>query len=345
MSEGEVTDVRDLALKAGVGFLATIVVFCIVFFLVGIDDILRQFRSADAKVLPLLILTGGGWLISWSMTLRTVLQALGQRVSRLSAILMYNSAVFANNVTPFGQAGGEPVTAAIFSNRLDTPYERGLAAIASVDMINFFPSLGFAVIGIGYFATQITFNGRIELAVVTLVVLGGGVISGLVLSWHHRDWIESELVPKIATALHRVGSHVPLIDAPTEEELMKRSKTFISSIEEVGQDDASLSRSLVFSALGWAFQMVTLWLSFYAINAPIPLSVPLFVIPVSVMASVSPLPGGTGGIEAVLIALIGSITPLGLPTATAGVLLFRGVIYWLPLMTGSFAVGAVLIRE
>jgi uncharacterized membrane protein YbhN (UPF0104 family) len=66
-------------------------------------------------------------------------------------------------------------------------------------------------------------------------------------------------------------------------------------------------------------------------------------VPVGAIASVTPLPGGLGGIEAVLIALLVPLAGVSGATAAAAVVIHRGAIYWLPTLVGagvSSALGA-----
>ncbi|QSG08774.1 lysylphosphatidylglycerol synthase domain-containing protein [Halapricum desulfuricans] len=94
------------------------------------------------------------WQSAWGLCLHTVLRALGTPISRARAILVFVAATFANQVTPFGQAGGEPISALLVSEAADTEYEDGLAAIASVDTLHFFPSIGMAITGFALFVVR-----------------------------------------------------------------------------------------------------------------------------------------------------------------------------------------------
>jgi glycosyltransferase 2 family protein len=60
------------------------------------------------------------------------------------------------------------------------------------------------------------------------------------------------------------------------------------------------------------------------------------------VASVSPTPGGLGAMEAALVA---GLTALGVPTgpAVAGVLAFRLLTFWLPILPGWFAYRALRV--
>jgi uncharacterized membrane protein YbhN (UPF0104 family) len=94
--------------------------------------VLDTLRRADPEVLVAVLAVATVRLTSWGLALRTVLGVLGSKVSARLTVLVFVAAPFANNVTAFGQAGGEPVTALFIPRTADTGYETGLAAIASI---------------------------------------------------------------------------------------------------------------------------------------------------------------------------------------------------------------------
>nr|WP_267491385.1 lysylphosphatidylglycerol synthase domain-containing protein [Halapricum desulfuricans] len=55
-----------------------------------------------------------------------------------------------------------------------------------------------------------------------------------------------------------------------------------------------------------------------------------------------PLPGGLGGVETAFILRVVSTTGIATTTATAAVVIYRGVTYWLRMLVGG-GVAAVLV--
>jgi hypothetical protein len=148
-----------------VGSLGAVVVLAALVALVGADDIVAVLRSADPFFVGVTAAFALSWLAAWSLMLRTVLGSLDVRLPVVTSFFVYTGAVFANNVTPFGQAGGEPVAALLISDVSDCRYETGLAGIASVDVINVVPSLSLVVVGVGYYATTAAVGSRLGTAV------------------------------------------------------------------------------------------------------------------------------------------------------------------------------------
>jgi hypothetical protein len=331
------------------GFAGALVVFVLLFSFAGFDRLAEHLSHADTTIVALVFIATLGWLAAWGFALRTVLDVLGVSLSVLESFAVFTAAMFSNNITPFGQAGGEPVTALLISEVGDTEYETGLAAIASVDTLNFVPSITIAVIGAGYYLTEVAFgtNRRLELAIVAVGALAVGVPSAVYLGWQRRYELEARVIRSLTPLVCRVARHVPRVPVPTASGVERRINGFFRAIERVAANPRGLALALSLSALGWLFQMVGLWLAFRAIGTPIPLSIALFVVPIGAIAGVTPLPGGAGGIESVLVVLLVA-APLPLVTesvAVAAIVIFRGMVYWTPTVLGGAVTGYVSLQK
>jgi hypothetical protein len=326
-----------------VGFGGAIAVLALLLYLVGIGDLVEQLSRANTNTVGLVVLVTLGWLFAWGLALRTVLGVLGEQTSPIQTFLVLSGAMFNNNVTPFGQAGGEPVTALLISQTTDTEYGTGLAAIASVDTLNFVPSISLALIGAGYFATEVTFSQDLRLATGAVVVLAVAVSVGAVLLWQNRDRVEESAVGLFDRAGSWLGRHIPGISAPSRNAITRRVDHFFEAIERVAASPRGLALALGFSSLGWLCQMAGLWLAFEAIGIPVKLSVIMFVVPMGAIAGVTPLPGGAGGIESVLVFLLVAAPLPGVTesVALAAVVIYRGAVYWVPVVLGGVVMGTV----
>ena len=331
-----------------IGFAGVAVVFAALFLLVGVDDLLARLAGADRGLVALVALSTLAWLAAWGVALRVVLGALGVSVSLTDALLIFAGAMFSNNVTPFGQAGGEPITALLISQVADTEYETGLAAIASVDTLNFVPSITIAVVGVGYFVTEATLgtSQRLELALAAVVALAVGVPALGYLVWTRRDRLESRVVAVVTPVARWIAVRVPRVPTPTAAGIERRIDGFVRAIERVADQPRRLTLALGLSAVGWFCQMLGLWLAFRAVGTPIPLSAALFVVPIGAIAGVTPLPGGAGGIESVLVVLLVAAPLAGVtePVALAAVVVFRGMVYWIPTTLGGAVAGVIGFR-
>jgi len=332
--------------KGIVAFLIIIGVYGILFSFVGVDQLTAAIQSANLTLLCSVIGAVLGWLLAWSMALRTILGTLDINISRMRGFLVLAAATFFNNITPFGQAGGEPVTAHLISQSTDSEYETGLAAITSFDTLNFIPSTLFAVSGVGYFFVTSTLHGVLGIAAIAVVILAVAVPSLLFAGWQLRDKFTQIIVDRLTPVLKAASRNLPWVSPISESGMRRRIEGFFKSIERIATDRRSLTLSLGYSTVGWLLQILGLWMAFRAIGHGIPIYVALFAVPIASIAGVTPLPGGAGAIEGVLIALLTVLMPtLGVKVITTAVIIFAGTSYWVPVLLGSAAASLFTTRN
>jgi uncharacterized protein (TIRG00374 family) len=90
-------------------------------------------------------------------------------------------------------------------------------------------------------------------------------------------------------------------------------------------------------ALGyWVWDNAVLWATFHAFGADVDISIILLGYLIGQLGGLLPIPGGIGGIDG---GLIGTLIVFGAPAAAtaAAVLVYRVILFWLPLVFGAFA--------
>ena len=328
---------RALILGGG----AAIVLLALLFAVVGVDRVVGALAAADPPLVAAAAGLGLCWLVSWSLMLRAVLGALDVRMSVRTAFLVYSGAAFANNVTPFGQAGGEPVAAALISKVGEARYETGLVGIASVDVLNVVPSVSLVFLGVGSYAATTAVGDRVVVAVASAVALITAIVTTIAVVWRYRETVVDRVPGAVGPLLGRLDR----FDAGTiEAGLADRLGNFFGDIERVGTDRRRLVGIVALSLVGWLFQAAALTVAFAAIGHPITPLIPIFVVPLSYVAGATPLPGGLGGIEAALVGLLVPTTGVPASSITAAVLVFRGAVYWLPMVIGGASASALGVK-
>lgn len=320
-----------------VGFAAAIAIIAVLLWIVGYEEIAEAF----ALVRPWALASVAGvallWMLAWALGLRTVLRVLDVDVSIPGAYLIQAAVNFTNNVTPFGQAGGEPISALLISGSVDAEYETGLAAIASADAINFLPSIAFAVLGLAYYAVEFTLSTRLRQAALVvallIVVLAGVAYAG----WRYRHRIEELTVRALTPVLRAFGRILPYRQPPEPEVVRAHVRGFYRDVGRLAGEPDRLVVAIAFSAVGWFCLVGSLWLSIYSLGHVVPLPALLVVVPLAAIASLAPLPGGLGGVETALVLLLVPVTSVSPAVAGAAVLVHRTGTYWLPLVVGGGA--------
>ncbi|MBX0324079.1 flippase-like domain-containing protein [Halomicroarcula sp. F13] len=325
------------------GFAGASLVLAVLVWVVGVDRTLQALLMADPAALAVVVGIAVVWLTSWGMALWSVLRALETAVPAHTAVLVYAAAVFSNNVTPFGQAGGEPLSALLISSAADSEYETGLAAIASVDTAHFVPSIGYAIVGFTFVAAGAVRLGRnLVFAAVAVAVLAVGLPVAAYLGWRYRYELEAAVVRLFTPLIRLFGKVVPRRSPPTTAVVETRIESFFAAIDRIATDRTTLLQTLGFSALGWACLAASLWTSLYAVGHTVPVATVLLVVPVGSIASIVPLPGGSGAIETVLVTLlVSTVPPLSGPAAASAVLIHRGATYLLPTLVGAGVASAL----
>jgi uncharacterized protein (TIRG00374 family) len=118
----------------------------------------------------------------------------------------------------------------------------------------------------------------------------------------------------------------------------KRVGTALAALTDGVSEAGTLLRSrdplLLAGAIGyWIFDNLVLLAAFHAFGASPPLIVVLQAYLIGQLGGALPLPGGLGGIDG---GLIGALVVYGVPLApaTAAVLLYRVILFWVPLVMG-----------
>lgn len=319
------------------GFLGTAAILGILVVLVGVGEVAAAFGLLEPGAVGLILAAGLAWLGAWSLALGRVLRTLRIPVSTRGAVLLYASAAFANNVTPFGQAGGEPFSALLISRATDTEYERGLAAIASVDSLNFVPSIALALVGLAYYVARFTVGDRILVVIAVVVGLAVAIpLAGYGL-WIGRARVRSVVAHTLTPLVGAIAGVIPRLEAPEPATIRHRIDNFYGAIGRVATGGGNLALAMAYSTVGWLMLATTLWLSLWAIGHPVPATIVIIVVPVGTIASVAPLPGGAGGVEAATVLLLVPTTGVSAATAGAAAIIFRGATYWVPTVLGGLA--------
>lgn len=326
------------------GFGGAVVLLLGLFWLVGAGEIIETLVTAEGEFVAVTFLVALGWLAAWGLMLRAALGALDINIRIGTSFFVYNGVVFANNVTPFGQAGGEPIAALLVSKVAKSKYETGLAGIASIDLCNVVASLTLVFMGVGYQAVTATLAQRVETAVGSAVVLIGTIVAVLLLLWRYRSQVAQRLPGVVSPPIVRIVPRLTSV-SDVRDGLTERLEGLVESFELLATDRRSLSLVFSLSILGWLLQAVALLAAFAAFGQTVSVAVVLFTIPLANLAGAAPLPGGLGGIEAAFVALLVPTTGIPAATITAAVVLFRAAIYWLPVFIGGATTAALGVRS
>lgn len=329
------TRVVRTALLAFAGALVTLAIFTIV---IGPDTIMAALAGADRTTLGITLIAAGGSLVVWGIGLHIVFVTLGQPVPAWRSVVLFVATIFINNITPFGQAGGDPFSGLLAAWVADTTYERGLAAIVSLNTLNKVVSVYLGVVGIGYVVTEVAFDGWLGLAAF-------GALVGAVLGWRYRTRLAAATVTVLVPPARLVGRFVPQFSKPDRTAIADRVERFVESLERLADDPRRMVLVIACSLLGQLCVAACLWLSLFALGTVVPIVLVLVVIPIARFAAIAPTPGGLGAVAIVLVSLLVATAGVAAGVATAAVLVYRAVTFLLPTVVGGGVTAVIIVHR
>ena len=132
--------------------------------------------------------------------------------------------------------------------------------------------------------------------------------------------------------LNRVASHVPFVKPETVTALVKK---VAERMQVLSQNPPLLYRASIWAAANWLLDASSLWVFLFAFGAHVdPIDLLVAYSLANILAVLPITPGGLGVVEFITISVL---TGFGVRAgaATAGVLSWRLVNFWLPIPFGG----------
>ncbi len=329
---------RETLVKTLVGFCIAGIVLVLAAQAVGQAALRRSLASADPAWVAVACLSTLACLLSWGKAWQVVLEVTGVEVpySRLS--VTYLAATFANYVTPLGQAGGEPFIAYVLARDTEASYEESLASVVTADMLNLLPFFSFAGVGLSVLLLRAELPEAVRPLVWGLLGMAVGVPAVVVTGWRFRHRVRSAVLGASEPLARRTSR----LDVATVSE---RIDDLYAAFGRIAADRHALAQAVAFAYVGWIFFALPLYFAARALGLTMEPWLVLFVVPASTLAGLVPSPGGLGGVEIALVALLIAVVPgIGAAPAFAVALVYRFASYWFALGIGGGAAMWVVKR-
>ncbi|WP_226011145.1 lysylphosphatidylglycerol synthase transmembrane domain-containing protein [Halomicrobium salinisoli] len=329
---------RKTVAQIALGFVVAVVVLGLFAVGIGVGEIRAALAGAELEWLALGCLSTLLCLTAWGKSWQIVLRVAGVEESFRRLVVTYYAATFANYVTPLGQAGGEPFIAYVLSRDTDASYEGALASVVTADLLNMLPFVTFSGVGFAALIYQSSLPETLEPLAAGLMGLAVGVPVLAAVGWRYRFSL-GRLVLRLAAPVARRTQRLSV------EGLRERLRELNDAFQRIARDRRALVSALFFAYLGWLFFALPLYFAGLTIGRDLDLLLVLFIVPASTLAGLVPSPGGLGGVEAALLALLVGL--LGVTTATgyAVALVYRLASYWFALGLGGVAALYVIARN
>jgi len=327
------------------GILIWLLVFGIFIVVAGIGDFVETLSTISLDELAVMLCAVAVGVVSMGSCLYVLIRSLGLGLSLVESIFLNTAVSLAHNLTPFGQAGGVPIGAAILSTRSDSNYEEFFAALSMKDLVSFVPAILVFVIGGSYillYEQSIPDRLRPLFGIFAFMVF---LICGLVLLIHRYSAVAHRLLSRLVAAVNRTVARLPFVPTIDDEELQERLDNFSASIGDIAADRKTVVLASALATSAFLAQGTLLWLTLGAVGVEIPVALAIFIVPVSLLASGLPLPGGSGGVESVQILTILAVAGTEATTTITAVVLSRGLVFWTPIVLGSLTLLTINVQE
>ncbi|MFP8889994.1 lysylphosphatidylglycerol synthase transmembrane domain-containing protein [Natrialbaceae archaeon A-CW2] len=297
---------------------------------VGWQEVLALLSEAKPQYVAGAVLAGGGILLVRGLVLERLLRPVAGAPRGVAFAVPFLAGYFARSVLPWGRSTGAPVMAFLLAANSDAEPEDTLAAISLAEVFAFLASIIIALAG-GLLYLDIDLLRTEETASTVVYSLSVGILAGLIVAGTvvglTRDGYVRRLMTRGARGLDSLLHGRPRVRTP--DPVSRRLENFLRTLGTVGAARRTLVVAFALALSSWFINVLPLYFAFLALGIEGGFALALLCAPLASFGGILPLPGGTGGIETVLVSLLVTVGGLSLESATASALLFRLSTYWL----------------
>lgn len=327
----------------GVG--AWVVIYGAFILLAGPTEFINEASKLSQNRLAAILLVNALGTVCMGLVLFTVSVGAGLNVSPIESIFMNTTVNLANNFTPLGPASGVPAGGVVMSRWTGQSFEKSVAALSTKELVGFTPGILVMLLGGSYITLyDATIPGQIRslVTVFTLSIAAFVVVIGLI---YRNPNPAKRVIRRIVSTLNRGLAYVPGVSGVDESEIRQRVDSFSESVEQISTNKPVVFAASTLTTAATVTQGILLWLALGGVGVSVSLALVVFIVPVSLLASAVPTPGGSGGIEGAQILLLLGITGGERAAIITAVVLTRGLVYWTPIIVGSLTLTGIQVKK
>lgn len=304
--------------KARLSILFSTAVLATVIYLADLQNILEILKQANLSLILLALVTSNITIFIYAYTWKEVFSISGIKINYINSLRIVLANVFVNNVTPFGNIGGEAAVTYLISKTSEYKTGKIFSSIFTASLINFAPLGSLLVLGL-------IFAVRLDIILLLMVISSSALIFG-------KYFFDKNILPDI------FHSKVPEKVKSFLEEFLKASKTLL---------DYKPRLLVLLGATHFAifFDVISIVIIAEAFGGDLFSPLVLIIIPVSRVANYFPTPGGSGSYEAMMIGLLTFYMNLSPSVAVSTVVTYRVLTYYVGLIFGYLALNSIGLDE
>jgi uncharacterized protein (TIRG00374 family) len=312
--------------------LLGIVVFAVIAYLVGVDQVISIAARLEPDWLAIAIVLEAASLLVLFARWQVILDASGHRTNPLTTALINLAGQAVNHLVPSSRLGGEPVRAYFLKKKYGLQLGIGVASIVIEKISDLAAFTGIAIAAAVYAFYFLNVPGHIVGLLAASVAFTFLTLVGVSYFAVIRR-IKSKTILNFLAKHRAIAERIPLV-SQYRERLGASLMNYYSHVARITTTPGIWRAGIVFSLVFWAIEVLRAYALFRAAGTDVPLAVIAAAVIVSaVLASLPLLPGNVGVTEGAMIVIYSTSS---IPTATAGIvtMMDRLLSYWLVVLAG-----------
>lgn len=307
-----------------------ILIFLIMLYFIGIDNVIDALKHARFEFILLAVLvqifTYFLYTLRWKIL--NNLADIHVGVKKLLPMVLVSLAV--NNITPSGRGGGEPVRAYILAKKEDYLMEETFATVVADRALDTFPFVVLAIITIIAMTFYFDFDTWLIILMIVAVIAIVAVLALLIyisINPNFGQRFEGWIV-RLVRRFYKKNSE------DLEEKIHSIISGFQDTMKLVLSDRRVLYHALPLSFIIWVFEIIRVYIVFLAFGANVDLVVigEVFIV-ASLVGMIPFLPGGIGAVDGIMV-LFYSAAGIPYSISAAASVIERLISFWMTTFIG-----------
>ncbi|MDR2874292.1 MAG: UPF0104 family protein [Methanobrevibacter sp.] len=314
-------------------FLFGLLIFGIMIYFEGIDNLIYQLKTSDVKFIVLASLVQVGSFILLTLRWQVINKMTDINISFFKILPITFIGLAITNLTPSSGGGGEPVRAYILSSKTKKPFESIFASVVADRTLDTIPFLILAIITIVYVVFYFPISNQYTIAIVSAIILITALFLAIIFMSINKKFAEKVII--FILRFSKIIKHFYKKDPEALEEKIREGVFgFQDTMKIMLHNKNVLYKALPLSFLIWFFEILRVYLIFIAFggNANI-IVIPIIFIVSTLIGMIPLLPGGLGATEVTMVGLF-NLVGVNFGIATSVTMIERIISFWVPICIG-----------
>jgi len=283
-----------------------------------IGNVYNTVKDGNIGLLALALFVSNLPILIYAFTWKEVFEISDIELTYFSSLKVVLANIFVNNVTPFGNIGGEAAITYIISKITDYNSGKIFSSIFIASIMNFAPLGSILVLGL-LITGQKTILMNLTLLIFLLIIF-------------RKYFLGKRQLP---------DSIIQIIP----QKVLKFFNDFLLASNNLLEHKLRLIFLLGITHLAVIFDVISIIIIAQAYGGSLYSPLILLVVPLARVANYFPTPGGSGSYESAMIGLLTFFMNLEPVVAVSTVVTYRAVTYYVGLLFGYLALNSIGVND